>query len=1085
MTRIVEWAVGNTRVVIATILVVIVAGLIAFKNIPKEADPDIPIPVIMVQASYPGISPEDSERLLVKPLETNLRSVEGLKTITARAYSGFAIVILEFDVNFNKQKALEDVRAQVDEARGLLPAETDPPTVEEFNTSLNPVIAVSLSGQVPERTLLHLARDLKDQIKLVPTVLDVDISGERKELLEIVIDPAKLESFGISQQEMFSAVSNNNRLIAAGLIDTGHGSFAVKVPGVIEKPQDLLDLPIRSTPNSTVTLSDVAQVHSTFYDATSYSRINGQPSVRLDVTKRIGANIIANNIAVRDIVDKAAKAWPTGVNVTYLFDNSTDIRDQLGSLSDSIILAVILVMIIVVAALGLRSGLLVGVAIPTSFLMAFMMLTGFGLTLNFMIMFAMLLAVGILVDGAIIVVEYADRKMTEGHKPREAFAQAAVRMFWPVVSATATMIGAFLPMLLWPGVAGKFMSYFPITLIIILSASMVVALIFLPVLGGIFGKTPPHDAQHEKAIEASETGDWREIPGITGWYAHLAERLTQHPYMVISGAAGIVVAVLALFIVFNKGVEFFVDQDQGYAQVFISARGNLSANEKRDIVMGISNIVQTVPGIRAITASSGGQSNSLNSQGGVPVDNIGRLGIDMKDYRERRPANLIEEEIRAKTANIPGVKIEVREPQGGPPTGKDVMIDVSSDNYAELAQVTAALSEHLGKTPELRDVEDTRPLPGIEWDLDINREMASRFGANAQSIGTAVQLVTNGIMVGKYRPDDSQDEVDIRVRYPSQFRGVHALDDLRVGTSDGGMVPISNFVTRRPAQQVNSIERVDGHRVYHVRANIKPPCSASVKSACIPSKLTSDAEVTKIKAWMATQSFPRDVRVSFKGGSEQQDESGAFLIEAAFMALFLIAMVLLALFNSFYHASLILVAVVLAMIGALLGMVVMHQAFSIIMTGTGLLALAGIVVNHNIVLIDTFHRLRDAGMDPVEAVIRSSAQRLRPVFLTTITAIGGLLPMMFAVEMNFWTREVTIGGPNGMMWVQLSTAIVFGLAFSKMITLGLVPSMLALPYRWREARARKHGGDQQGGPMQPPADTYRVEDWRREKEAAE
>jgi multidrug efflux pump len=1082
MTRIVEWAVGNTRVVIATILVVLVAGLLAFMNIPKEADPDIPIPVIVVQASYPGISPEDSERLLVKPLETNLRSVEGLKTITARAYTGFAVVILEFDVNFNKQKALEDVRAQVDEARGLLPAETDPPTVQEFNTSLNPVIAVSLSGQVPERTLLHLARDLKDQIKLVPTVLDVDIGGDRPEMLEVVIDPAKLESFGISQQEMFNAVSNNNRLIAAGLIDTGHGSFAVKVPGVIETAKDLLALPIRSTANSTITLSDVAQVHSTFYDATTFSRINGQPSLRLDVTKRIGANIIANNIAVRAIVDKAAKTWPTGVHVTYLFDNSTDIRDQLGSLSDSIILAVLLVMIIVVAALGLRSGLLVGVAIPTSFLMAFMILNGLGLTLNFMIMFAMLLAVGILVDGAIIVVEYADRKMTEGHKPKEAFAQAALRMFWPVVSATATMIGAFLPMLLWPGVAGKFMSYFPITLIIILSASMVVALIFLPVIGGLFGKTPPHDELHEKAIEASETGDWRDIPGITGWYAHLAEWLTQRPGTVIMGAGAIVVAVLALFIVFNHGTEFFVDEDPGYTQVFVSARGNLSAAEKRDMVMNVSNIIQTVAGIRTVSATSGGTSNSLNSSGGVPVDNIGRIGVELLDYRERRTAKLIEEEIRAKTANIPGVHIEVREPQNGPPTGKDVMIDVSSDDYAALAQVTAAVSAHMSKMGELRDVEDTRPLPGIEWDLDIDRAIASRAGANAQSIGTAVQLVTNGILVGKYRPDDSQDEVDIRVRYPSEFRGIQALDNLRVTTSDGSMVPISNFVTRRPAQQVNSIERVDGHRVYHVRANIKPVCSATVKTACLSAKIQPSEEVAKINKWIATQNFPKTVHPSFKGGQEQQDESGAFLKVAGLLALFLIAMVLLALFNSFYHTLLILVAVILAMIGALLGMVVMGQSFSIIMTGTGLLALAGIVVNHNIVLIDTFHRLRDAGMDPVEAVIRSSAQRLRPVFLTTITAIGGLLPMMFAIEIDFWTREVTVGGPNGMMWVQLSTAIVFGLAFSKMITLGLVPSMLALPYRWRERRAAKSGG---GSAPPPPIESYGLDTWRRDKEAAE
>ncbi|MEI9995203.1 MAG: efflux RND transporter permease subunit [Rhizomicrobium sp.] len=1038
MTRIVEWSVNNTRLVIALIAVVIIAGVVAFIKIPKEAQPDIPIPILVVQVTYPGISPEDSERLLVKPLETALRSVEGIKTMTARAYSGVAVVILEFDVNFNKQKALADVRAQVDQARSLLPQEADPPSVQEVNTALQPVISVALSGEVPDRTLLKLARDLKDEIRLIPSVLDVNINGERKEQLEIVIDPAKLESYGISQAEMFAAVSNNNRLIAAGLIDTGHGSFAVKVPGVIANASDLLNLPIRATANSTVTLGSVAEVRRTFYDPTTYARVNNQPTISLDISKRIGSNIIANNLAVRDIVDRAEKTWPPGVHVTYLYDFSTQIRDMLGSLSDSIILAIVLVMIIVVAALGLRAGLLVGVAIPTSFLMAFMVLNGIGMSLNEMIMFGMLLAVGILVDGAIIVVEYADRKMTEGHKPKQAFAEAALRMFWPVVSATATMIGAFLPMLLWPGVAGKFMSFFPITLIIILSASMVVALIFLPVLGGIFGKRPPHDEQHERAVEASETGDWREIPGITGWYAHLSEWLTQRPGMVMLGAGGIVFGVIFLFVLFNRGTVFFADADQGFAQVFISARGNLSAGEKRDIVMGVARIAQTVPGLRAIYASSGGQNSSvMNNNGGVPVDNIGQLGLEMKDYRERRPGKLIEEEIRQKTANIPGVHIEVREPDPGPPTGKDVMIDVSSDDYPAMAGVTAAIRAHMDKMKELRDVEDTRPLPGIEWDLDIKRDIASRFGANAQSIGTAVQLVTNGILVGKYRPDDSQDEVDIRVRYPSAQRGIHALDDLRISTADGSMVPISNFVTLKPAQQVNSIERVDGHRVYHVRANVKPG-------------LNANAEIALIKSWLATQSFPHDVRVAFKGGSEQQEESGAFLVVAAFLALFLIAIVLLALFNSFYHAGLILGAVVLAMIGALLGMVAMGQPFSVIMTGTGMLALAGIVVNHNIVLIDTFHRLRDSGMDPIEAVIRSSAQRLRPVFLTTITAIGGLLPMMFAVEINFATREVTIGGPNGLMWVSLSTAIVFGLAFSKMITLGLIPAMLALPYRMRE-----------------------------------
>ncbi len=1060
MTKIIDWAVGNTRVVMGLIAVVIIGGIWAFIAIPKEAQPDIPIPVIMVEVPYPGISPEDSERLLVKPMETYLRSIQGLKEITARAYQGFAVVILEFDVSFDKEKALEDVRAQVETARGELPPDSKQPIVVEFNTSLQPVITVALSGDAPERTLLTMARTLRDDLKQIPSVLDVDIGGDRQEQLEINIDPSKLESYGITQTEMFNAITQNNQLIAAGSIDTGHGSFAVKVPGVLETAQDVLTLPIRSSADATITLSDVADVHRDFYDPTSFVMVNGKRTITLDVTKRIGANIIQTNQAVKDLVGKVAKDWPSSVQVTYMFDQSTDIHQELGSLSDSIFLAIVLVMIIVVAALGLRAGLLVGFAIPTSFMMGFMIINGIGMGLNEMIMFAMLLAVGILVDGAIIVVEYADRKMSEGHTPKLAFAEAARRMFWPVVSATLTMIGAFLPMLLWPGVSGKFMSYFPITLIIVLFSSMVVALMFLPVVGGLFRKPPPRDTEQERAIEASETGDWREIGGITGWYAHMAERLTRYPGRVILSALAIVTIVITLFVNFNHGTEFFVDTDPDYASILISARGNLSAGEKRDIVMKVEHIVATVDGIESIYASAGGQSNSLNSQGGVPVDNIGHVSVELKDYTQRRRGKDILETIRQRTANIPGVHVEVREPQNGPPTGKDVMIDVSSDDYVALANVTGAIRRHMDAQRELRDVEDTRPLPGIEWDLQIDRDVASRFGANVQSIGTAMQLVTDGIFVGDYRPDDSDAQVDIRVRYPTASRGIHALDDVRVATANG-MVPASNFVKLVPAQQVNSIERVNGHRVYHVRANMKAQCGPGVTNNCVAKPMLPSAEVVKLKDWIATQNFPMSVHVAFRGGQEQQDESLNFLVVAAFMALFLIGIVLLALFNNFYHTSLILLAVILAMIGAMFGMVVMGQPFSAIMSGTGMLALAGIVVNHNIVLIDTFHRLRDAGMEPIEAVIRSSAQRLRPVFLTTITAIGGLLPMMLAVEIDFFHRSVTIGSPNAMMWVQLSTAIVFGLAFSKLITMGLVPAMLALPYRiraWWAARKTAKGG---------------------------
>lgn len=1044
MTGIVDWAVANTRLVLSLIAVVVIAGAMSFIAIPKEADPDIPIPMIYVSVPYPGISPEDSERLLIKPMETYLRAIEGVKEISSVGQQGHASIFLEFDVNFDKEKALQDVRAQVDLARAELPQESEEPTVHEFNTSLFPVITVTLSGDVPERTLLRIAKQLEDDIESIPSVLQVDLAGQREELLEVVIDPAKLESHGLTQQELFTAVSMNNQLIAAGSLDTGRGRFAVKVPGLFESQADVLRLPLRANAEGVVTIGDVADIRRTFQDASSYARMNGRPGIALEVTKRIGENIIETNTRVRQAVAEAQKSWPAGVEAGFILDASDWINASLGSLVDAIVLAIVLVMIIVVASLGLRSGLIVGFAIPASFLISFFILNFAGMTLNMMIMFGMLLAVGILVDGAIIVVEYADRKMAEGTPPKSAFAEAARRMFWPVVSATAAMLAVFLPMLLWPGVSGRFMSYFPITLIIVLSASMVVALVFLPVIGGIFGRPEAHDEDHLKAIEASERGDWREIPGITGAYARLVARYVRYPGRIFAGGLSLAALVIAVFVMFNHGVEFFVDTEPEFANVYVSARGNLSAAEKRDLVIEVERIVTAMDGIESVYTSTGGGGVSFGGSAPAP-DSIGSIFVEFKDHDVRRSSREILEDIRTKASQLAGIRIEAREAEQGPPTGKAIAIELGSEDYTALLAATAKVRAHLESMGDLRDVEDTRPLPGIEWALKIDREQAGKFAADVMTLGAAVQLVTNGVKIGEYRPDDSEDEIEIRVRYPADARSITALDNLRVTTRDG-LIPISNFVTLAPQPQVNKINRLDGVRVYRVRADTAPDTLPSEK-------------VEEIRKWIETEAdLPPQVRVNFGGADEQQNESMAFLFGVALpMAIFLTFIVLLAMFNSFYHSILILLAVILAWIGSMLGMVLLGQPFSVIMTGTGMLALAGIVVNHNIVLIDTYQKLVQAGMEPIEAVIRSSAQRLRPVFLTTITAMMGLFPMMLALEINFFTREITIGAPAALWWVQLSTAIVFGLGFSKLITLGLMPAMLAWPATIKHRRAAAAG----------------------------
>ena len=467
-------------------LALLVAGVFSYISIPKEDSPDIDVPVFYVSIVQQGISPEDAERLLVRPMETELRGLDGLKEITAIASESHAGIVLEFDISFDKDEALADVRDKVDAAKGELPADAEEPTISETNFALVPTITIALSGSVPERTLYQHARRLKDQVEAIDTVRSADLTGHREEQLEVLIDSEKLESYAITQQELLTSLSNNNQLVPAGYIDGGQGRFNVKVPGLVENALDVYSLPIKQAGEGVVTLSDVAEIRRTFKDADSYTRVNGSPAIALNVTKRIGTNIIENNIAIRAVVDEATKDWPETIQVDYMIDMSSNIFEVLGSLQSSILTAIFLVMILVLAALGLRSALLVGLAIPTSFMVGFLILSGLGYTVNIMVMFGLVLTVGMLVDGAIVMVEYADRKVSEGMEDREAYIRAARLMFWPIVSSTATTLVAFLPMLLWPGVAGEFMSYLPIMVIIVLMAALLTAMVFLPVTGGVF-----------------------------------------------------------------------------------------------------------------------------------------------------------------------------------------------------------------------------------------------------------------------------------------------------------------------------------------------------------------------------------------------------------------------------------------------------------------------------------------------------------------------------------------------------------------------------------------------------------------------
>ena len=1041
MEKLIDGAIDRARMVLAILVCAVIAGLLTYINIPKEADPDIPIPFVGVTIPLEGISPEDSERLLVRPTETQLQSIEGLKQMDGVAAEGAGQLILEFDVSFDADQAVLDVREKVDMAQREFPEETREPVITEVNAALFPIMTIQLYGDTPERGLYRLARDLKDRLESLSGVLEARILGERDEVLEVVVDPAKLETYNISYLDVLQAVQNNNRLVPAGRMDLGEGRFPIKVPGLIETAEDAFNLPVVRTPEAVVTLSDIAEIRRTFKDREIYARFNGEPAVSIEVVKRTGANIIETVETVRAELDQAKLGWPPNVEHAVTGDISEWIYDTLNQLQSSIATAVILVMIIVVAALGLRSALLVGLAIPSSFLIAFLLLGAAGFTVNMMVMFGMVIAVGILVDGAIVVVEYADRKMAEGLSKKDAYALAAKRMFWPIIASTATTLAAFVPFLFWNTLPGKFMSYLPITLIFVLVASLVVALIFLPVLGSVFGgRSTDHGDETLKAVAGD--GDPFEAKGLLGAYVHMIAALIRRPVTVTLAAMALLYGIVAWYGATPHKTEFFLDAEPEQLYVFVGARGNLSADEEFAIVRSVEDRIADIGGIESMNVRSGTAARAGTQNDGVrdvPIDTIGRILVDLLPVGTRPDGRLIEQEIKDRLADTPGVRIEVIRLEQGPPVGKDVQIILESDFGEPLMAAAARMRAHLDEMEGLVDLEDTRPPPGIEWRIEVDREEAGKFGLDVSQVGAAVQLVTNGVLVGRYRPDDAFEEIDIRVRLPETARSLDALDDLRIATP-AGPVPISTFVTRVPAPRIDQIERRDGKRVIQVRAN-------AAESGTGPQK------IEEIRQWLETAPIDPRVTVKFAGADEETADALAFFAVAAFATLFLMAVILLWEFNNFYHVFLTLTAVVISTVGVLLAIQLALPYVSIIMVGTGIVALAGIVVNNNIVLIDTYQRLREDGRSAEMAAIATAAQRARPILLTTLTTVCGLLPMVFQLDVSFREGAITQGGAASEWWVPLATAVVWGLSFSTAMTLCLTPVWLTAPAQlgaWRD-----------------------------------
>ena len=1166
MIRIVAIAAARARMVVAFVILSVLAGAVAYVSLPKEGEPDIEVPYLFISVPFPGISASDAERILVKPMETALADVEGVQEMRATAAENYAGMLLKFGFDWDKTRVLADVRDAMNRAEASFPDGADKYRIDEINFSEFPIIVVNLSGPLPERTLVRLAQKMQDRLEGIDAVLEASLTGYRDEMVEVIIDPLKLEAYNVTAYELINVVRNNNKLIAAGELRTPTGAAAVKIPSSFDDLGDIHALPIKVNGDSVVTLGDLATIRLTFEDRKGTARFNGNSTVALQVSKRKGFNLIDTAAAVRAAVAEEVATWPAelrrAVRVDFANDQSFVVDSMVRQLEGSVITAIALVMIVVLASLGIRSALLVGFAIPTSFLLTFALFGALGVTISNIVMFGLILAVGMLVDGAIVVVEYAEKKMEEGMRPMDAYVRAAQRMFWPIVSSTATTLCAFLPMLFWPGIPGQFMSWLPKTLIFVLTASLLVALIYLPVMGGISGAA----AQRFEAVSArlrrlpwplraalvsaalgllfvaamqllnpeyifAPIGMQNPLSGSRGaalpgaalfllasaltaitlsaarpsrapgpvragyrrsLFGRLIHLIAGNPVMPLATIAGVLALVGYVGVTFannNLGTEFFTTTEPEQAIVYIRARGNLSIEEKDALVRQAEAVALSIPGIESTFAFAGAGGLNQNTGGAAgPRDMIGQIQIEMTRWEERPrtteeirllgvlpferavidPAYdgfTIMAELERRLAQIPGLRYEVLEISPGPASAKPVHLRLMGQDWDALMQATETAARKFAETPGLINVEDTRPLPGIDWELEVDVEKAGRFGTDVATVGGMVQLVTNGLLLDTMRIDSSDEEIEIRVRLPREDRVLSTLDSLKIRTSVG-LVPMSNFLTRRPVPTLAEIDRIDQTRFFDVKAGVAPGLVRLVNETSGETRMLSQAEaeaftgegadpgwkaipvtpderVAEIGKWLESDPFPEGIEWTWTGDREEQADSLAFLAKAMVGALFLMFIILLAQFDSLYNSVLVLLAVVLSTTGVLVGMLVMNQPFSIIMTGTGVVALAGIVVNNNIVLIDTYQDYARY-MPPAEAITRTAEARIRPVLLTTITTMAGLMPMMFGLSLDFFNGGYTLDAPTALWWKQLATAVVFGLGIATVLTLVFTPAMLAL-----------------------------------------
>ena len=1043
----IEMLVRRGATVLLVAICVLVFGLTNYITLPREASPDVDIPVIMVTTPYTGVSPEDIESLVTNPLEDELGGLKDLKKMSSTSAEGISMITLEFEPEIVIEDALQKVRDRVNRARPDVPKDAEETTIAEVSFSDFPIIIVTIAGPVDQQKLKALGEDLQEDIEELAGVLDAKLTGGRTREIKIQVDPIRLNHYELGLDDVINAIRDENVNVPGGDVTTGDASFLLRVPGEFVEPHEIENVAVKRRGDRPVFVRDIARVVDGFADRETYARMNGQPAVSVAVSKRTGANILEVAEAVKALAAEHEERWPEGVSFRTLGDQSEMISTMVSDLENGILTALLLVMGVLIVFMGVRSSLFVALSIPLSLLLAMIVVAALGMTLNMIVLFSLILALGMLVDNAIVLVENIYRHLEMGKGLRQASIEGTREVAIPVAASTATTVAAFAPLVFWSGMMGQFMGYMPKTVIIVLVSSLLVAVGVLPVATAKL-------MRKAKKLPASATGRpalWMRM------YRSLLRLSIRHRY--VSALLGLV-ALVGTFAIYggnNYGTEFFPETDPNRATVAVRAPDGTDLEATDAIVRKIEAILAEEANVDVFVAETGISGGGDPMTASQPAPNVARITVDfLPDEGTATEGEQVRVEstvltvdrIRQRVGEIPGAVISVEKERMGPPVGSPIAVEVSGEDFHAVGELAASVRRELAEIDGATDLADNYRVGRPELRLQIDRGAAKRVGTSTQSVANTIRTAVAGSKASSLR--DGDDEYDIVVEVDPRFRDdLQSVLSLRMPgklDTDPNTFPV-------PLSTVASYELAGGNgSIYHIDQDLV----VTIEGDIAEGHNENDVRAA-VTGYIEEADVPPGFGLRLGGAQDEQKAAEEFLSQAFLIAIFLIALVLVSQFNRFDLPFIILASVVLSLVGVLWGLMITRTPFGVIMTGLGVISLAGVVVNNAIVLLDYVQQLRARGLAAFEALVEAGSARFRPVMLTAATTVLGLVPMALGITLDFRNLRILTETQSAQWWGAMAVAVIFGLAFATVLTLVMVPTMYSILDDFRGLRRRVFG----------------------------